>query len=79
MPIYEFRCLDCNEVFEVLVMGSAGEERITCPNCHQAHFERVLSSTSHQVRSGGNGVGPKVQNRVCSGGTCSTITLPGPE
>ena len=78
MPIYEFRCLECNEFFEVLVMGGQDEQEMKCPHCDQANFERVLSSASHQMRSGA-GAGPSVQNRTCSGGTCSTITLPGPD
>ena len=79
MPIYEFRCLDCNQFFEVLVRGNTEDQPISCPHCQQAHFERVLSTTSHQVRSSRAGTAPTVQNRTCSGGNCSTITLPGPD
>ncbi len=78
MPIYEFRCLDCSQFFEVLVLGTE-DQSISCPHCSQTHFERVLSTTSHQVRSSGAGAAPTVQNRTCSSGTCSTITLPGPD
>ncbi len=79
MPIYEFRCLDCNRFFEVLVVSSAQDDPVTCPHCHQSHFERIMSTTSHQIRpSGGTGT-PAVQNRTCSTGSCATITLPGPD
>jgi putative FmdB family regulatory protein len=79
MPIYEFRCLACNELFEALVMGSGDDEtEILCPHCKQANFERVISRTSHQVRSG-RGNGPRVENHNCPSGSCSTVTLPGPD
>jgi len=76
MPIYEFKCSACNALFEVLVMDSADEAEIQCPHCHAASFERVLSRTSHQIRSGGAS-GPSVESHHCPGGSCSTITLPG--
>jgi putative FmdB family regulatory protein len=79
MPIYEFRCLACNALFEVLVMDSAEEAEIHCPYCQKASFERVLSRTSHQVRPGGGASGPGVESHNCPGGSCSTITLPGPD
>jgi putative FmdB family regulatory protein len=78
MPIFEFRCLACNELFEVLVMDAGDETEIQCPHCHQANFERVLSRTTHQMRSG-QGTGPKVESHNCPGGSCSTFTLPGPD
>lgn len=78
MPIYEFRCLECSQVFELLVMGTEDGAEVACPHCDSRQFERLMSAAGHQVRSGGAG-GPSVQHRACSGGTCSTVTLPGPD
>ena len=33
MPIYEFRCLSCNECFEILVMKKDEEVAANCPKC----------------------------------------------
>lgn len=40
MPLYEYRCEDCQHDFELLVREST---RIECPMCHGAHLEKQLS------------------------------------
>ena len=79
MPIYEFKCLKCNAVFELLVMNNNDEMALSCPKCESENFERVLSSTSFAM---GAGSGPKSgatsQTRSCSSGSCTTYTIPGP-
>jgi len=44
MPIYEFRCAGCGEVFEELVAGEGAAA--ACPACGSADSERVLSNVS---------------------------------
>lgn len=78
MPIYEFKCLSCNAFFEVLVMDRNDETEIRCPYCHETNFQRVMSTASHQIRSGHSG-GAKVESHNCPTGSCSTLTLPGPD
>ena len=78
MPIFEFRCLKCNDVFEILKMGQEDEVEMKCPNCGSENFERVLSTTSHTMGfSKGESRRPEVRSRECASGTCSTIELPG--
>lgn len=81
MPIYEFRCLECKDLFEVLLVKTNEEEEIQCPHCQAQHFERVLSATSYAMASSsGSGAassGISKQERTCSSGSCSTYTLPG--
>ena len=43
MPIFEYRCKKCNEVFEVLVRGSQKPE---CPNCKSKRLEKLISGYS---------------------------------
>jgi putative FmdB family regulatory protein len=45
MPIYEYACRSCGERFEYLVRPSSGtaDAAITCPSCHGADLERLLS------------------------------------
>ncbi|HDI60657.1 MAG TPA: zinc ribbon domain-containing protein [Desulfobacteraceae bacterium] len=78
MPIYEFKCLSCNALFEVLIMDSGDETEVRCPSCKETNFQRVMSAASHQVRSGRSG-GAKVESHNCATGSCSTLTLPGPD
>jgi len=80
MPIYEFRCTECKQIFEVIVMsGTNDDEDIKCSHCGAESFERVLSSGSVSDGSGGNtGSGSSVKERSCSSGSCTTYTIPGP-
>lgn len=77
MPIYEFRCNKCNECFEILVMTSDEAVEMKCPHCSSEEFERIMSTSCYSVGSSGSEAGPKVTNRTCSGGSCSTYELPG--
>ena len=81
MPIYEFKCLKCEEFFEVLVMGGDEEQEMQCPKCKSEDFERVLSSTNYSMPGGGGAPGkPKgtsAETRTCSSGSCTTYTIPG--
>lgn len=79
MPIYEFKCMKCNECFELLMMGQKDNVEMKCPECQSENLERVLSSTSYQIgtSSGGN-QGATAQTRTCSGGSCTTYEIPGP-
>jgi len=86
MPIFEFKCVKCGEFVEVLVMGSSSDEdEIVCPKCGAQEFERVLSVTSHNMKDGGGAscksastaTSPYTQTRSCSGGSCTTYTVPG--
>lgn len=40
MPIYEYRCRDCDMRFERFV---SGKNRIACPECESARVDRLLS------------------------------------
>jgi putative FmdB family regulatory protein len=78
MPIYEFRCLACNDCFEVLVMNSQESEELRCPKCASEDFERVLSKTCFAMGEvSGKGTGASSQSRSCSGGSCTTWEIPG--
>ena len=82
MPIFEFKCSECEEFFEVLVMGKSEEkdDTVKCPKCESTEFERVLSSTNHKIAGGGASAGPGgsgIKERSCSSGSCSTYTIPG--
>jgi putative FmdB family regulatory protein len=78
MPLFEFRCLKCNDLFEFLMVGKEDEMEMRCPHCGAENFERVISSTNFAMGSGkGQATKSSVESRQCGSGTCSTVTLPG--
>ncbi len=46
MPLYEYRCTNCENTFEQLVFGEG--EPLECPKCH-GKLERMLSSFSIEI------------------------------
>jgi len=42
MPLYEYRCRDCGEEFEVLV-GTSGSGTVECPACGGTSAEKLMS------------------------------------
>jgi putative FmdB family regulatory protein len=80
MPIYEFRCLSCNNCFELLAVRTDDTMEMKCPNCEGEDVERVLSCVSYVMgsRASGDTGKPKVTSKSCSGGSCATIDIPGP-
>ena len=80
MPIYEFKCLKCEEYMEILVMGAEDNQvDMKCRKCGSEELERILSTTSYSVAGGGGAAksGPSTESRTCSGGSCTTWNLPG--
>jgi len=79
MPIFEFRCAACGEVFERLFMASDQEVDLACPKCRAETIERVVSRTNYAMGAGPGGNQPKISSRNCGGGNqCMTLDLPGP-
>jgi len=77
MPIYEFKCLKCSHVFELLVMNSDDRVEMCCPQCRSENFERIISTTSYSMAAGSSGARASAQTRTCSSGSCTTYDLPG--
>jgi putative FmdB family regulatory protein len=70
MPIYEFRCTQCREEFEELVMGDCSG--VECPKCHTGGVEKLMSVCSFK---GSGETGPSSAKSSCSScaaTSCST-------
>jgi putative FmdB family regulatory protein len=75
MPIYEYRCEECHERFELRRSFSESDAPAGCPACHAQHTRRLLSNfvamssssggTSTAVAGGGGCSG-------CAGGNCAS-------
>ncbi len=77
MPIYEFKCLECENMFEFLLINTQETLEMNCPKCECSNIEKMMSTTHYAVGVSGTGTGPKAQTRSCSKGSCTTIDLPG--
>ena len=79
MPIFEFRCIECGNIFEVLFMNSDEEKDIFCPECKSDSFERVVSRSSYSMGAGPGGKQPKITSKSCGpSNQCLTLDIPGP-
>jgi len=72
MPIYEFRCDDCERSFETFVMpGRADAE---CPTCGGANLRRELSVFAARAGDAAGAAtpanGPSRSPGGCCGGGC---------
>ena len=70
MPIYEYRCCECQKDFECLIIGNDAD--VSCPECEGVHVERLMSACS--FKSSGNYSAPSTSSGCssCSSGNCST-------
>ncbi len=79
MPIYEFKCLKCNEFIEHIVMNKDDEIELKCPECSCEDLERVLSSTNYSMGYGTRSKpSTKAITKTCGSGSCTTYEIPGP-
>lgn len=52
MPIYEYRCTACGHLLEAF--QKITEEPLTvCPNCHKSTLNKLVSTTSFQLKGTG--------------------------
>ena len=73
MPIYEYRCNDCQEHFDALRSMSKADVPIACESCESMNTSRQISAayahySGRVVAGGGNGS----SCGSCSGGSCSS-------
>jgi putative FmdB family regulatory protein len=46
MPIYEYKCGNCNSDFERIVKSGTPDSEISCPKCKQLKAQKKLSKFS---------------------------------
>lgn len=76
MPIYEYRCIQCGERFEVLQSIGEDGSGLGCPKCHAGNPKRLFSSCFIHGSSDGKTSGISSSScSSCSSHMCSTCGL----
>ncbi len=64
MPLYEYRCEECGEAFEMMRRFSEADHSPACPKCESSNTRKKLSkvvtfgaTSSKPIRSVGDGCG----------------------
>jgi len=74
MPIYEYKCSECNKIFELLVRSSDNIAEIVCPVCGSKSVKKVMSSyaafNSSSESFDYNDSGSSCPSCGCDGGSC---------
>lgn len=66
MPLYEYKCSDCDTKFEILHKSTVAVEEVTCPNCNSSKSKKLFSSFSASISSGSD-----YSAGDCASGNCS--------
>ncbi len=78
MPIYEYKCASCDDVFEALVRSMSDTSPQKCPKCGGRKTKKLMSMFAAQgtraksTSGSGNGHGSSCGCGSCGGGHCST-------
>ena len=68
MPIFEYHCMECDKVFEIIVLG---DQEVLCPLCTGKNVTKLLSTFSH--KSGEECSSSKESScSSCSATSCTT-------
>lgn len=54
MPLFEFVCEECNQMFEELVRSVNAIDGVICPGCQSERVTKKLSTFASKVAGGGS-------------------------
>lgn len=75
MPIFEYKCSDCNTKFEILHKSTSNLEEVVCPKCGSKEYKKLLSAFSASVSKDFSYNAPSCASGACGmaeGGGCSS-------
>ncbi|MBN1397083.1 MAG: zinc ribbon domain-containing protein [Bacteroidetes bacterium] len=62
MPIYDYKCKDCNAAFDIFHKVREVDEDIICPNCSSHNYSRLISITNSIIKG--------ISSTACSRENC---------
>ncbi len=72
MPVYEYRCSECNTKFDIFHKSSENKEEVICPKCSSKESKKVFSSFSSSIDGNTNNFGGSNDSSSFSGGGCAS-------
>ena len=69
MPLYEYRCRQCEESFEILQRIGAGAEGLVCPKCGASKLSKQVSTFAASSSGASTSTAPAVAPGCGSGFT----------
>lgn len=72
MPLYEFRCDNCNSVIERLCSVGSNGKGLQCPNCGGKKLRRLMSVFSAHSKSARGAASVGSSCAGCTSGNCAT-------
>jgi len=74
MPVYDYRCTDCNKTYDVYHKSREIAEDIVCPSCGSHSAKRLMSASMVSMGSGASSSSsyqaPSCESGGCCGGSC---------
>jgi putative FmdB family regulatory protein len=67
MPVYDYRCEECKNVYDVYHKGKEITEDIVCPSCGSASYKKLISIPAMQM---GNHADECPAGGSCDSGGC---------
>jgi putative FmdB family regulatory protein len=75
MPIYEYKCINCGNVFEFLTGTGDKEKTPVCQKCSGEVFQKLVSSSNFTIKTDGNRTGSTA--RCCGSDVPRDDCVPG--
>jgi putative FmdB family regulatory protein len=72
MPIFEYRCTDCGNSFDILHKGAENQDLIQCPECSSKNAVKKFSTFAASVGSTSSSF-----DAGCSTGSCGVPSYTG--
>jgi putative FmdB family regulatory protein len=71
MPVFEYKCTDCEKKYDIFHKSSVNPEEVECPTCHSKNHKKLFSSFSASVSAG------SFSYNDCASGNCNVAPAPG--
>ncbi len=71
MALYEYKCSDCTEQFDLMRPMSAADEPAECPECGGAESRRLISNFASVTGASAVSSNPMMDARMASGNAAS--------
>jgi len=56
MPIYEYKCLECQKLFEVISTSCSDSQEVKCAKCGGTKVRKTISASSFRINSGSSSI-----------------------